>query len=116
MTEDMADFAHEILNDECYTAEHAHFLCEGPHSRNLDDVSTFFLMRNLVPVEGRVEGQAHGTGIKVPLIDINLWLSEQKKMMDPHVWAGIYMRVGYYIAHPELGRTDFHGQGEENKC
>lgn len=96
----------ELEEETGYRAGKIKFLSEGPSSAGLsDEVVTFFLASDLERINsgGGVDDEdiiVH----EVPLVTINNWLTNKTKegiMVDPRVWAGIYLRIAYLTGHPE---------------
>lgn len=96
----------ELREETGYAAGALHFMSQGPSCAGLcNEITTFFLATDL-----KKEGDGGGvederiTVHEVPLIHLGPWIAEQKKMADPRIWAGAYLRIAFLTQRPDVDR------------
>ena len=98
--------ARELEEETGYRAGALHFMAMGPSCAGLcSELTSFFLATDLKKVSdgGGVEDEKI-TVHEVPLINIGPWIAEKKLMADPRIWAGLYLRIAFLTARPDVGR------------
>lgn len=100
--------ARELCEETGYLPRKVAFLSSGPSSAGLsDEVVSFFLAVDLIS-EGAGGGVDDENIIvhEVPIVHVNSWLSQKTQedvMIDPRIWAGLWLRIAFLTGNPHLG-------------
>lgn len=102
-SETMEETAARALYNAGYEANRFVYLSEGAiQPEASDQIASFFLGID-VKRSSDLPTLAAYTAHEVPIIHIGQWVYDKKLMVAPTVWAGIYLRISYLVAHPMQG-------------
>lgn len=99
----------ELMEEVGYKADRFIFLSSGASSAGVtDEIVSFFLALDLTKCgEGGGVDDENIIIHEVPCLTVNSWLTDQThqgKMIDPRVYAGIYLRIAHLTGRPQDGK------------